>query len=87
LENLHAIHSSSFQERFKVDIWARIVHDYLTGLHVVANHLGRIQYPDFPEGTLPILLGDVPLNVRKGMWFLHDGALSLPTFHAKWVNG
>jgi hypothetical protein len=34
--------SFSFHGRFKVDVQARIVHDYLTGPYVIANQLGRI---------------------------------------------
>jgi hypothetical protein len=30
-------------------------------------------YAIFLENTLPILLDEVPLNIRERMWFMHDG--------------
>lgn len=31
-------------------------------------------YLNFLENNLPDLLGDLPLNVRRNMWFQQDGA-------------
>jgi hypothetical protein len=39
--------------------------------YVVVNHLGEIQYINFLERTLPLLLENVPLNVHVDMWFQH----------------
>ena len=37
------------------------------------------RYTKFLSDTLPLLLDDVPLGVRRRMWFQHDGA---PTHNA-----
>jgi hypothetical protein len=33
------------------------------------NHLRGIQYADFLERILPLLLVDITLNVYEGIWF------------------
>jgi hypothetical protein len=55
--------------------------------YVIVNHLIVIQYADFLERTLSLLLKDVPLNIRKDMWFQHHRPVPLPTFHAKCIVG
>jgi hypothetical protein len=41
---------------------------------VLVNRICGIQNADFLQRTLPILLQDVPLNIREGMWFHYSGA-------------
>jgi hypothetical protein len=41
--------------KFQVNIWARIIDDYVTGPRVIQSHLSGIQYADFLEETLPFL--------------------------------
>jgi hypothetical protein len=41
---------------------------------MIANCLGGIVCTDILEGTLSLLLKNVPLNVCEGLWFQHSGA-------------
>jgi hypothetical protein len=56
---------SSVQWRFSVNIWAGIIHSYLIELYVIGNALGGIQYDEFLERTLSLLLEDVLLDTLK----------------------
>jgi hypothetical protein len=38
------------------------------------EYLSGIQYIDYLEKTLPVLLENTLLNVHEGMWFQHDSA-------------
>jgi hypothetical protein len=46
----------------------------LIGLHVLPPHLNGEGYLNFLQNELSDLLDDVPLQVRRDMWYLHDGA-------------
>jgi hypothetical protein len=43
---------------------------------VLEDRIGGAQYLNFLQGTLPILMVDVPLNVHQDMWYQLDGALA-----------
>jgi hypothetical protein len=72
-QNLHVTDHSSFHQRFRANICARIIDDYIIRPCIIENHLSGVHYTDFVEDTLPVLLEDVPLHVRESTWFLHDG--------------
>jgi hypothetical protein len=55
----------------------------LSGPHVLPPHLNGEGYLNFLQNELSDLLDDVPLQVRRGMWYLHDGA---PTHSARGVK-
>lgn len=48
--------------RFNVNIWAGIVGDYSVGPHILPGQFPGDVYFAFLRNTLPLLLGDVPLN-------------------------
>lgn len=73
-ENPHGIIERGFQNRFSVNVWAGIVGDHLIGPHFFPQRLNGEIYLDFLRNRLPILLEDVPLQVRQTMWLLQDGA-------------
>jgi hypothetical protein len=50
------------------------VDDHLIGPHVIEDCIGGAQYLNFLQETLPILMDDLPLNVRQDMWYQLDGA-------------
>jgi hypothetical protein len=56
-----------------VNIWIRIVGDYLTGLYMRENFY-RIKNADFLKRTLPLLFEDVHLNIHESRWFQHKHA-------------
>lgn len=73
-ENPHVIRETHFQEQFSLNVWVGIIDDYLIGPFFLPARLTGESYTDFLQHHLPILLEDVPLNVRANMWFMHDGA-------------
>lgn len=73
IENPHAIRRTNFQQTFSVNVWAGLVNNMLIGPFVLPNRLNGANYLNFLRNDLPILLEDVPLDVRQRMWFLHDG--------------
>lgn len=74
LENPHAIRETRYQHRFSVNVWAGIIDDHLIGPHIIPNRFTAAHYLEFLEDTLPELLDDVPLALRRNMWYQHDGA-------------
>lgn len=73
-ENPHAIRRTNFQQRFSVNVWAGIVNGQLIGPFILQNRLSGAIYLEFLRETLPVLLEEVNLDVRRQMFFLHDGA-------------
>jgi hypothetical protein len=55
-------------------VWAGIIGNRLIGPHVLPPHLNGEGYLNFLQNELSNLLDDVPLEVRRDMWYLHDGA-------------
>lgn len=73
-DNPRETHQRGYQQRFSVNVWCGIVHDHIIGPHIFPDRLTGHLYREFLEDTLPLLLEDVPLNIRHGMWYMHDGA-------------
>lgn len=72
--NPHGIIESNHQRRFSCNVWAGIVGSYLLGPVFLPPRLNGQLYHDFLLNELPLLLEEVPINVRRDMWFMHDGA-------------
>ena len=72
--NPKATVTRSKQRRFSINVWCGIVGDHLIGPHVLPNKLTGEHYLQFLQEHLPVLLEDVPINIRRIMWFQHDGA-------------
>ena len=73
-ENPHAIRETHFQDRFSVNVWAGMVDNNLIGPYVLPPRLTAVAYLHFLNNDLGPLLENVPLNVRRDLWYLHDGA-------------
>ncbi|GBO28251.1 hypothetical protein AVEN_44638-1 [Araneus ventricosus] len=61
------------------NVWAQvtrrgIVNDFLIGPHLLPKRLNGQCYIIFLEQVLPELLQNVPVAIRKRMWFQPDGA-------------
>lgn len=74
LENPRLTRERHFQHEFSVNIWCGIIGDFIIGPFQLPTRLNGDQYLQFLNRDLINLLDDVPLNVRQGMWFMHDGA-------------
>jgi hypothetical protein len=73
-ENPHEVHRFRYQNRFSVIVWAGIVGDSFIGPYLMPSLTNGQRYVTFLRETLPLLLEDLPLDVRRRMWFQHDGA-------------
>lgn len=73
-ENPHVIRQHGYQHRFSINVWAGIVADQLIGPHILPSRLTGAIYTTFLQQTLPELLEHVQPNVRRRLWFQHDGA-------------
>lgn len=73
-ENPHAIVETNFQHRFSVNVWCAMIAGYLIGPFIMENRLTGEHYLNFLINELPGLLENVPLNVRRRMYYQHDGA-------------
>ena len=73
-ENPHEIVEWHFQHRFSLNVWVGIIDDHLIGPYFFPQHLNGEIYRQFIEEDLPLLLEDLPLQLRNDMWFMHDGA-------------
>jgi len=76
--NPHTIREARHQTTFSINVWAGIFGDRLIGPVRLPEWLTGPTYREFLErltrDILPDVLDDVPLQLRVGMWFMHDGA-------------
>lgn len=105
--NLHNVHYWSrtnprwmqevqHQGRWSINVWCGIVGGRIIGPFVFEEVLNGETYLNFLCNILPILLEDVPLEVRRNMIFQHDGcpahfAVNVRehldrTFAGKWIG-
>lgn len=73
-ENPHAIVQRKFQHKFSVNVWAGIIDGHLIGPYILPDKLNGPTYLVFLRDILPELLENVPIQLRRRMWFQHDGA-------------
>src|SRR6195952_3782061 len=73
-ENPHEIVEWHFQNQFSLNVWLGIIDDHLIEPYFLPQRLNGEIYRQFIEVDLPLLLEDVPLQLRNDMWFMHDGA-------------
>lgn len=73
-ENPHAILEGRHQHQFSLNVWVGIVGDHLTGPFFLPPRLTGEVYRHFLENELPLLLDDIPYQLRLQMYFMHDGA-------------
>lgn len=76
IENPHWLREVEHQRQWSVNVWCGIVGDKLVGPYFIEGNLNGEKYRDFLQNQLPLLLEDVPLDVRQQMWFQHDGCPS-----------
>ena len=62
------------QARFNLNIWGGILGYNLLGPAIILDRLNGAAYLKFFQNTLPLLLEEITLAIRREMWFQHDGA-------------
>ncbi|XP_067209021.1 uncharacterized protein, partial [Linepithema humile] len=73
-ENPHAIREGAFQRRWSINVWAGIIANQVIGPYFFPSRLNGDIYAEFLQNELPVLLADVPLNMRVQLIYQHDGA-------------
>ena len=68
-ENPHSMRVRGHQRRFAVNIWAGILDDYLLESYMVPPRHRWPMFRMFLEVDLPRLLEEVPLGIRRRMWY------------------
>lgn len=87
-ENPHITRNARFQQEFSLNVWAGICSNRLIGPYILPARLAGATFLDFLENVLPDLLEDLPLGLRRNMWFLLDGAPAHFSVHVRnWLNG
>jgi len=71
--NPHASFVNHNQTQFKINVWVGILGDNLIGPYLLPQNLNGHIYLTFLQETLPDLLEDVPIALRRRMWFQQDG--------------
>lgn len=72
-ENPHAMHTRSYQQKFRIKVWAGIVGDHLLGPIILPGNLNGPMYLNFLRTTLEELLGDLPIGLWRDLWYQQDG--------------
>ena len=62
-----------------VNVWCGIINDHIIGPYFFDGNLNGEMYLQFLETQLGPLLEEIDLDMRRVMWFQHDGAP--PHFH------
>ncbi|KOC71338.1 hypothetical protein WH47_05048 [Habropoda laboriosa] len=73
-ENPIAIRPHAIQGHWSVNLWAGICDDFVVGPYILPDRLNGPTYIHFLEHVLPGLLEEIPLEIRRNMYFQHDGA-------------
>ena len=68
IENPHWLRQVQHQGQWSVNVWCGIVGHNIVGPYFIdGKPNGR-----FSRRTLPVLIEDLPLNLRQVMWYQHD---------------
>lgn len=73
VENPHWLRHVEHQRPWTVNVWCGLIGENLIGPYIIEGNLNGQKYSEFLEGVLPTLLEDLSLEVRRTMWFQHDG--------------
>ena len=65
---------SRHRHQFSLNVWARIIDKFLIGPFSLDGKLTGTKYVDFLSTRLHEILEEVPVDIRLGMRFTHDGA-------------
>ncbi|XP_068082055.1 uncharacterized protein [Anabrus simplex] len=74
MQNPHGLLPANHQQRFSRNVLAEIIGERVLGPVFLPRRLTGRNCRRFLRVTLPLLLEDLPLMIRRIMWLLHDGA-------------
>ncbi|RZC36242.1 hypothetical protein BDFB_010604, partial [Asbolus verrucosus] len=85
--NPHIIHQSHFQHRFSINVWVGIIVSHLVGTFVLPARLTEENCLNFLCVHLLGLLEEIPLAIRRNMWFtLVVRNLFNTTYGHRWIG-
>ncbi|RZC32211.1 hypothetical protein BDFB_015148, partial [Asbolus verrucosus] len=70
--NPHAYRQQNFQAEFSINLWAGLVEHNFIEPFELPHRLNGNSYYEFLSCDLPGLLENVPLQLRRDIWFMHD---------------
>lgn len=73
-ENPHWTRTVPFQHRWSLIVWCGIIGDSVIGPYCFDDTVNTQSYCNLLRNHLPLFLEELPLNVRRKMWFQQDGA-------------
>jgi len=82
-DNPHETSVTNFQRRFSVNVWCGVLGNRLIGPFLFDSNLLGSTYEAFLRNELSGLLEDIPLMIRRQMYFQHDGAPPHYTRHVR----
>lgn len=95
-ENPRQIRECRFQQRFSINVWLGILGDTIIGPYFYQGTLNGERYANFLQTQFEDYLDDIPLQMRRDMWFQQDGApphnarivknILSEMFGAKWIG-
>ena len=62
------------QYLFKTNVWGGIVNNRIVGPYFFRQNINTAIYLDFLRNQLSQFLDELPLNIRRIIWYQHDGA-------------
>ncbi|KAK3931512.1 Transposable element Tc1 transposase [Frankliniella fusca] len=83
-ENPRCTATTHIQGRWKVNVWAGVLHSKVIGPFFVDN-MNQETYSAMLQDDLPDMLDDVPLNILRSCWFMQDGCPAHTSHRARRV--
>ena len=94
--NPYQIRTINNQHRWSVNVWGGIMGSYVIGPYFFEENLNVTTFTDFLANEFPILLENIPLELRRTMWLQMDGApphfdrrvrqFLNDNFHNRWIG-
>ncbi|KOC66835.1 Histone-lysine N-methyltransferase SETMAR [Habropoda laboriosa] len=84
-ENPFAVRTHAAKERWSINVWAGICDDFVVGPYILLDRLDGTIYNNFLENVLPGLLEEIPLEIRRNMYFRHLSGIGKCKKLDKWV--
>ena len=72
-DNPYGTVESNCLRRFFVNVWCGVIGDQLIGPYIFPQRLTSDIYASFLRDDLPALVENVPLQMRRQMYYQHDG--------------
>ena len=72
-ETMYWLRQVQHQRQWSVNVRCGIVGHHIIGPYFIDGRLNERKYRRLLRRALPVLMEDLPLNLRQVMWYQHDG--------------